>query len=171
MYILKMENNKNNRFKYKHDAVKFKDDDYETQSDILNDLIPYIPEGIIYDPFYCTGKVIEEWKKLNRVCINEKKDAFTWKPENFDLVVSNIPFSMKEKCVKLCLDLDKPFALLMPIDALGSKWIKKYFDKLQFLIPNGRYSFLKNGKMGKGSWFDTMWVCYKLKLPQNIIKL
>ena len=80
-----MDNN-HSRLLKKHNAVEFKDDDYETPSNILNDLVTYIPEGIIYDPFYCNGKVIEEWKKLNKVCINEKKDAFTWKPENFDFV-------------------------------------------------------------------------------------
>jgi hypothetical protein len=162
---------KNNRLNYKVKAVTFQDDDYETPTKVLKDLSPYIPEGIIYDPFYCKGTIKEEWKKLDRVCINEKKDAFEWKPEKFDLVISNIPFSIKEKCVKLCLDFDKPFALLMPIDTLGSKWIKKVFDKLQFIIPSGRYNFLKNKEITKGAWFDTMWVCYKLNLPQKIIKL
>ena len=186
---------KNNRLHYKATAVKFQDDDYETPDIVLKDLLPYIPEGVIYDPFYCKGTIIEEWKKLDKICINEKKDAFEWQPDNFALVVSNIPFSIKEKCVKLCLDFDKPFALLMPIDALGSKWIKKVFDKcekyngqytnktdvendrdgwyvdLEFIIPSGRYNFLKNKEKTKGAWFDTMWVCYKLDLPNNIIKL
>ena len=67
------------------------------------------------------------------------------------------------------LILNKNHEIYKNYDKLGN--LKKYFDKLQFIIPNGRYSFLKNGKMGKGSWFDTMWVCYKLNLPSNIIKL
>ena len=162
---------KNNRLNYKVKAVSFQDDDYETPSKVLKDLLPYIPNGIIYDPFYCKGSVIDEWKQLDRICINEKKDAFEWQPENFDIVVSNIPFSIKEKCVKLCLDFNKPFALLMPIDTLGSKWIKKYFDKLQFIIPSCRYNFIKNEVQTKSSWFDTMWVCYKLELVNKIIKL
>jgi len=86
-------------------------------------------------------------------------------------MISNIPFSVKEKCVKLAVSLARPFVLLMPIDALGSKWIKKYFDDLQFIIPSGRYNFLKNQKKTKGCWFDTMWVCGGLDLHSKIIKL
>ena len=154
-------------------AVKFTDDDYETPSKILKDLIPFINEhNIIYDPFYCNGRVIDEWKELDKICLNDKQDAFNRiHPEKFDIVISNIPFSCKEDCVKLGFELEKPFIMLMPIDSLASKWIKKYFDKLQFIIPSGRYSFLKNGEKTKGCWFDTMWICHGLNLEKNIIKL
>ena len=59
----------------------------------------------------------------------------------------------------------------MPIDVLGSKWIKKYFDNLQFIIPNGRLQFLKKGVQTNKCWFDTMWLCSGLDLPKNIIKI
>lgn len=59
----------------------------------------------------------------------------------------------------------------MPIDSLGSKWIANYWDKLQFIIPHKRYNFIKNGLPTKGAWFDTMWVCYNINLPEKIIKL
>ena len=62
--------------------------------------------------------------------------------------------------------------LLMPIDALGSLWIGKYFDKLQYIIPKKRYNFYKKGVEKKSSsWFDTMWVCYKMDLERDIIFL
>ena len=164
--------NKNSRFQYKHNAVEFKDDDYETSKEILNDLLPYITDyNIIYDPFYCSGKVIKEWEALNKTCINEQKDAFDREHPEFDIMISNIPFSCKEKCVELGVQLNKPFILLMPIDSLGSKWIRKYFDELQFIIPSGRYNFLKKGLKTKGCWFDTMWVCNGLNLDKKIIKL
>lgn len=163
----------NSRLHSKVNAVEFKNDDYETSKEILTDLLPFIEDyKIVYDPFYCNGKVIEEWKELNKDCINEKKDAFNREhPENYDIIISNIPFSCKEKCLELGLKLNKPFILLMPIDSLGSKWIKKYFNDLQFIIPSGRYNFLKKGLKTKGCWFDTMWICYKLNLEEKIIKL
>ena len=86
-------------------------------------------------------------------------------------MISNIPFSCKQKCVQLAVELKKPFILLMTIDALGSKWIKKYFNDLQFIIPNGRQQFLKNGEQTNKCWIDTMWLCYKMNLPKDIIKL
>lgn len=168
-----MDTKNKNRLQSKQNSIEFKDDDYETSKEILTDLLPFIKDyKIVYDPFYCNGKVIEEWKELNKDCINEKKDAFNREhPENFDILISNIPFSCKEKCLELGLKLNKPFILLMPIDSLGSKWIKKYFDKLQFIIPSGRYNFLKKGLKLKGCWFNTMWVCYGLNLKEKIIKL
>jgi hypothetical protein len=166
--------NKNNRLNHKVNTKLFKDDDYETTNNILKDLLPFIEDyNIIYDPFYCNGLVIDEWKKLNKICINEKKDAFNREhPNNFDILISNIPFSCKEKCIELGFELNKPFIMLMPIDTLGSKWIKKYFNKLEFIIPNGRYNFYKKNQEKKSSsWFDTMWICYGLNLENKIIKI
>ena len=154
--------------------VEFKDDDYETTKECLKDLLPYITDyKIIYDPFYCNGKVKEEWKELNKECINEKKDAFNRDhPEDYDIIISNIPFSIKKKCFELFFKLDKPFIILTTIDTLGSVWIKKYFNDLQFIIPTGRYNFYKKSNTKKSSsWFDTMWVCYGLNLPEKIIKI
>lgn len=164
----------NSRLKYKNNAVIFKDDDYETPENILKDLLPYIENHkIIYDPFYCDGYVIKSWNKLNKICINEKKDAFNREhPKEYDICISNIPFSCKEKCVELGFKLNKPFMFLMPIDTLGSKWINKYFDKLEFIIPEKRYNFYKKDYNKKSSsWFDTMWVCYNCNLPNKIIKI
>tara|TARA_R110002073_G_scaffold1550_1_gene10789 strand:+ start:1309 stop:1809 length:501 start_codon:yes stop_codon:yes gene_type:complete len=164
--------NTNSRLNNKGTAVEFKDDDYETPSCVLEDLLPYIKNHkTIYDPFYCKGSVVAEWSKHSKICINEKKDAFSREHPEFDILISNIPFTKKKECVELAFNLGKPFALLMPIDALGSKWIGKYFDKLQYIIPCGRYNFLKNGAKTKGCWFDTMWLCYGLNLDKNIIKL
>lgn len=157
----------------KTNAQKFKDDDYETTKEILELLIPYIKDyNKIYDPFYCAGRVKKNWEELGKICYNEKLDAFDREPpQDFDITISNIPFSMKEKCMKLFFDLKKPFVILMPVSAIGSKWISKYFDKLQLIIPHKRLNFSKNGKMGAGAWFDTCFYCYGLNLKKDIIKL
>tara|TARA_B110000908_G_C10017134_1_gene341266 strand:- start:212 stop:712 length:501 start_codon:yes stop_codon:yes gene_type:complete len=163
----------NSRLNYKGNAVKFKDDDYETPKGVLESLLPYIEKHKkIYDPFYCAGRVKKNWEELGKICYNEKLDAFNRQPpEDFDITISNIPFSIKEKCMKLFFDLKKPFIILMPIDSMGSVWIQKYFDKLQFLIPHKRIHFSKKGKLGKGSWFDTCFYCYGLNLDKDIIKM
>tara|TARA_B110000971_G_C19700984_1_gene359840 strand:- start:57 stop:566 length:510 start_codon:yes stop_codon:yes gene_type:complete len=165
--------NKHSRLNRKGNSVEFKDDDYETTKEILEMLLPYIKDFTkIYDPFYCAGRVKKDWEELGKICYNEKLDAFNrTPPEDFDITISNIPFSMKEKCMKLFIKLEKPFIILMPIDAMGSKWINKYFDKLQFIIPRKRLNFSKDGKMGTGSWFDTCFYCYGLNLDKTITKL
>lgn len=165
---------KSSRLNLKTNNVEFKDDDYETPKEILQMLLPYIKDfKKIYDPYYCAGRVKQYWEELGKICYNEKLDAFNrTPPEDFDITISNIPYSIKEKSIKLFIELGKPFIILMPIDAMGSKWINKYFDKLQFIIPHKRLNFTKNGKLGKGgSWFDTCFYCYGLNLDKDIIKL
>ena len=159
--------------KMRNNAKKFKDDDYETTKETLELLLPYIKNfNKIYDPFFCCGRVKKNWEELNKICYNEKLDAFDREPpEDFDIIISNIPFSIKEKSMKLFFDLKKPFIILMPLSAIGSKWINKYFNKLQFIIPHKRLHFMKNGKMGVGSWFETCFFCYGLNLDKDIIKL
>ena len=162
----------NSRMNLKGLTYTKKDDDWETTSITLECLCPYINEmSIIYDPFYCNGLVVDEWKKLHRKCINEDKNAFDREAPDFDVLVSNIPFSLKKECMELAFSYNKPFALLMPIDSLGSKWIKKYFDKIQVIIPNGRWSFQKKDKETNSAWFDTCWITYGFDLPEKMVKL
>ena len=161
------------RLNLKGSAYIKKDDDYETPSEVLKDLIPFIEDyNIIYDPFFCKGTIIKEWEKLGKICINEDKNAFNREhPEKYDIIISNIPFSLKKKCFELFFSLNTPFIILTTIDSLGSKWIKKYFNDLQFIIPSGRYNYIKKGELLKNAWFDTCFICYNINLEKPIIKI
>ena len=159
----------------KENAKIFKDDDYSTKIETLEDVVPFIKKtDKIYDPFYCDGYVKEQWKKLGFDIHHEKVDAFNLNLiPDYDIMISNIPFSCKEKCVKHALSLGKPFMLIMPISAIGSRWIVKYWDDLQFIVPDGRYSYYKPdyAERKSASWFDSVWVCSKMNLDEKIIKL
>ena len=79
------------RLSCKINSIKFKDDDYETHTKILKDLLPFIEKyNIIYDPFYCNGYVKKEWSKLNKKCINDKLDAYTRNTPEFDISEDDI---------------------------------------------------------------------------------
>jgi hypothetical protein len=159
----------------KENAKIFKDDDYSTKIETLEDVVPFIKKtDKIYDPFYCDGYVKEQWKKLGFDIHHQKVDAFNLNLiPDYDIMISNIPFSCKEKCVKHALSLGKPFMLLMPLHAIGSRWIVKYWDDLQFIVPDGRYSYYKPdyAERKSASWFDSVWVCSKMNLDEKIIKL
>jgi len=45
LYYIYMENKSGSRLRLKGGAVEFKDDDYETHSEILKDLLPFIKNG------------------------------------------------------------------------------------------------------------------------------
>ena len=151
-----------------------KNDDWETPIEYWKLLVPYIKKDkIINDPFYMNGNAKEKWEELGYKCIHKEEDFFKADPpiEKNIIICSNPPYSKRNKVLQRLIEWEKPFIMLMPIDTLGSKWIKKYFDKLEFIIPNGRYSFSKNGEKTKSSWFDTFWICYGLDLDNKIIKL
>ena len=78
------------------DKTKFKDDDWETHVDILKDIKPYIPSGVIWDPFYCSGYVTKEWKKLGIICINKKKmDLYGDLHKNFHVLYQILHFQKR----------------------------------------------------------------------------
>jgi len=170
-----MENKERSLLNMKTNTKIFKDDDYGTKIETLEDLLPFIKKtDKLYDPFYCDGYVKDEWKKLGFNIHHEKVDAFDLDLiPDYDIMVSNIPFSCKEKCVKHALSLGKPFALIMPLGAIGSRWIVKYWDELQFIIPDGRYSYYKPdfAERKSASWFDSCWVTHKMNLTEKVIKL
>lgn len=90
-------------------------------------------------------------------------------PPDFDIIVTNPPYSVKDAWLQRCFDLGKPFALLMPITAMGEQKRVKMYKKhgIQVLLPKGRTEFITpSGKVG-GSWFYAAWFCSQL-LPEKI---
>lgn len=88
----------------------------------------------------------------------------------FDCIITNPPYSLKEKFLEKCYKLGKPFALLMPLTALESEKRQKMFRKygINLLIPNKRYNFETPSGKGSGSWFATAWFCHGLNIPNNL---
>ena len=88
-----------------------------------------------------------------------------------DCIITNPPYSIKDKILRRCFELNKPFALLLPLTTLEGNSRNEIFrnKNIQILIPNKRFDF--TGK--KNCWFATAWFCYKLNLPNqlNFIKI
>ena len=152
-------------------------DEYQTPSILVNMLIPYLNDWeqhfmneydrqpIIWLPFdteeskyYTILK--EKGFEVVRSHLNDDKDFFTYQPEQFDIVVSNPPFSKKlEIMERIAFDLKKPFVLLMNMMAINYQVIGNFFQflnpKIQFIIPDKKVSF-----DGNTSSFCSGYVCY-----------
>ena len=88
---------------------------------------------------------------------------------DYDFIIENPPYSIKDKYLQRCYDLGKPFALLMPITALGEQARVAMYAKygIQILLPSERTLFITpNGTEG-GGWFFAAWFCWKF-LPEQI---
>jgi len=145
-----------------------KQDNYETPFEAFELISKYINKSkIIWSPFYCNGLVSEHWTKLDIKHIHINNDFFTYQPEEYDLIIDNPPYSIKQKIFKKCVDLNKPFALFVPIDTLERNYVKQLIgnNDLQILIPNNRTLFISNYKnLQKHPPFKTVWICYKMNL-------
>ena len=105
--------------------------------------------------------------------IDDNKDFFTYEPEEYDCIVSNPPFSMKDKILERVYSFGKPFALLLPQNSLQS------LDRVELFINNGLeylgfnrripYYTPKNlTKLPSGNHFASSYFC-KDMLPEKFI--
>ena len=96
------------------------------------------------------------------------QDFYIYEPDEWDIIVSNPPFTNKRKIFERCLSFEKPFALLMSNTWLNDAAPKQLFrDKdLELLMFEQRVEF--NGM--KKITFSSSYYCYGL-LPKQIIMM
>lgn len=88
---------------------------------------------------------------------------------DFDVIVTNPPYSVKDEWLQRCFDIGKPFALLLPVTAFGEQERYKMYKKygIEILLLPKRINFeTPSGKKGK-SWFYCAWFCWQI-LPEKI---
>lgn len=118
-------------------------------------------------------KLIQEANfKVIHSHIDEGKNFFTYEPEEYyDCIISNPPFSIKDDILKRLNELDKPFAILLPLPSLQGQKRFDYIKDCQALIFDKRINFFKNKETKeilKGISFASIYVC-KDFLPKDLI--
>jgi len=98
---------------------------------------------------------------------------FEIEPENKNYtIVTNPPYSLKYEWLERCYILGKPFALLMPVEMLGTAKGQRLFDKygieVIFMSPRVDFYMPNKGYDGGGAQFPTAWFTWKLNLPKEI---
>lgn len=156
---------------------KGKNDECYTPEYAIYPIIKYLDKDkIIWCPFDTEDsnfvKILKEngFKVINSH-IKLGQDFYKYEPEEWDVIISNPPFTNKKGIFERCLSFDKPFALIMSNTWLNDSAPKKLFkDKeLQLLMFDKRISFINpNGEeMGRPT-FSSSYYCYDL-LPKQII--
>jgi len=158
-----MANYNNNIFKV--------DDEYMTSKETWNSIKEFIPiDKVIWEPFYGDGKSGEHLRELGFEVIHKPIDFY--KNNLGDIIISNPPFSDTDRIFDKLFEIDKPFILLLPIQKYFNKNFSKYKNKnIQLIRPNGRINYIKNGKLTKSVSFISMFYCYKMNLPNDIVWL
>ena len=149
---------------------KEKFDDIYTPEYAVKPLLKYIPKNItVWECCDFGGSKITKLLKEHGckvISTDKEDDFFKYVPkEDFDMIITNPPYSLKDDFIRKCYEWNKPFCLLLPITALEGKVRGKMFREkgIEVLVFDSRVDFTK-----KGNWFNTSWFCYKV-LPKQLI--
>lgn len=147
-----------------------KDDEYMTPAYALQDIAHLIPtDKVIWEPFYGDGKSGEYLKELGFNVEHHKIDFYDDPTFDYDILISNPPYSGKPKVFKRLREINKPFMMLLPVSTITKIFLKTYFkDEIQIVIPKKRIQFVKNGEQTDRCWFDTLWICYDMNFDKDI---
>lgn len=147
-------------------------DEFGTPEEAINPLLPYLKKDwTIWECAWGKGSLAKHLEKKGfKIIGNKEIDFLKDNPLEYNIIITNPPYSLKLEFLKKCFELDKPFALLMPLTALEGKKRGELFRKygIQLLIPNKRINFITPSGSGGGSWFQTAWFCWRLNLPKDL---
>ena len=104
--------------------------------------------------------------------IDNGQNFFFYEPEEpYDLIISNPPFSQKDNILKRLAELNKPYAMLLPIPTLQGQARFPYMKDIQYLGFDKRINYYKDISMTKtqdGVSFGSCYLC-KNFLPKDLI--
>lgn len=133
---------------------------------------------VIWCPFdLASSKYVEVLSTIPKVKvihthIDEGKNFFFYEPEEqYDLIISNPPFSCKDDILKRLYELGKPYAMLLPIPTLQGQTRFPYMKNIQYLGFDKRINYYKDiaiTKTQNGVSFGSCYICYNF-LPKDLI--
>lgn len=150
--------------------------DFQTPKYALLPLLPYLnKEWNIWECSSGKGNLV---KGLNEYGYNsfgtdilEGYDFLTYEPDNYDCIITNPPFSIKQQFLQRAYELKKPFAFLLPLTTLETSKRQNLFETygLEMILFDKRINFETPNKVEKsGSWFATAWFCYGLNIGKQL---
>lgn len=154
--------------------------EYYTPYYAVQPLLKYIPKDwTVWCPFDAEWSAFYNTFKDNgynvmRSHIDEGQDFFEYEPENYDVIVSNPPYNVKDDILKRLYELNKPYAMLLPISCLQSGKRFEYLEGgVQLLSFDKRISFhtleeMNVVKANKSTPFATAYFCKDI-LPRDLI--
>lgn len=141
-------------------------------------IIKYVdPNLVVWCPFD------QEWSSYvrllrengNRVIaghVDNGLNFFNYEPEYYDIIVTNPPFSCKDEVISRLYELNKPFAILLPLNSLqGRSRYENFKNGIQLLTFDQRIDFHDPEHMdkpNKGTPFASAYFCRDL-LPNDLI--
>jgi len=150
-------------------------DDYQTPPYAVKPLIPYLKKDwVIWEcaegEGYLSSALKNEGFKV--ISTGPEFDFLTSIPNfHFDAIVTNPPYSLKDKFIEKAFSYGKPLALLLSLTVLEGKRRQQIYKKykIQLIIPDKRIDFISPNNKNHRPWFATFWLTYGLNLPSDIL--
>lgn len=160
-----------------HQFKQNKADEYYTKDYAIVPLLSYLPpKTTVWCPFDTSEsnfvKLLSKNHNVIHSHIDEGKDFFEYEPEqNYDLIISNPPYSLREPILERLFGLNKPFAML--INEAGLFDSKKRYGllsthKFEIMVFDKRIDYIKTGTELKGVPFKSIYLCSNL-LPTQFV--
>ena len=156
-------------------------DEVYTPAYAVQPIIKYLklfnPNAVIWCPFDKEySNYVKEFTKAGFKVIyshiDEEKNFFFYEPdEHYDVIISNPPFSQKDNALKRLYELDKPYAMLLPVPTLQGQARFPYMEDIQYLGFDKRINYYKDLAMTKtqdGVSLGSCYLCRKF-LPRDLI--
>ena len=149
-------------------------DVFQTPNKALEPILSFIPKGFsIWEPASSKGNIVNFFSgcgySITGTDITTQVDFFTSDIKS-DCIITNPPYSIKDKWIERCYELNRPFMLLLPITALeGIKRQKLYKDKgIELILFNRRINYETPSGKGSGAYFSSAWFCSGFNLPNQL---
>lgn len=152
-------------------------DEYWTPNNAVIPILKFIDKNkIIWCPFDTKESNFVKILKSNgfKVVyshIENGQDFFKYEPKEWDLIISNPPYSLKKEIFERCINFNKPFALIMSVGWLNTITPLRLYDKheLQILFIDKRVNYLDKIKnVINRPTFSSAYFC-KDFLPKQIV--
>ena len=140
-------------------------DDLDTPEAALLPLLPYLPKQV-WEP--CPGRgVLTRTLAEHDVFVIETFGDFLvtpWPRVVCDAVVTNPPFSLKAKFIARCVELGRPWALLLPVTTLGVRACQRHLHDAEIIFLPKRIDFTG----GRAPWFAVCWITFGLRIGKQL---
>jgi hypothetical protein len=144
----------------------------------LDPLLPYLRRfqgATVWEPAVGSGNIDGVLRRQGFGVVSSDistgVDFLTVEPPAHDLHVTNPPYSLKFAWLRRCYDLGRPFALLLPVEAIGAKSAQILFKRhgMEILLLDQRVNFImpRAGLSGGGAQFPVLWLCWQV-LPRPV---
>lgn len=150
-------------------------DSFQTPDYVLDPIIPLLkPDWIIWESAVGKGNLAKRFKnegfRVIGTDINTGQDFLNYEPDNYDCIITNPPYSLKNEYLDRCYKLDRPFALLLPITTLETDYRQRLFKQygVEIILFNKRINYETPSGKGSGAWFASAWFTWGLGIGKQL---